>query len=452
MQEYSQKRDYTNAEILNVIDEMIYISDMDTHDILFANDATKNTSGCHNLSSKKCYEVFHHRSSPCENCENVTNKTDILHNWETSGVFLEDNGRYYQYKNKKIFFGGRRARLEIAFDITEQVEKNDELSAALNIEKFVTEQVAKLSSTENLPETLNEVLKAIGIYMNAERVYIFENRGDVYTNTFEWCADKIVPQIDNLQKVDNKDVRHWTRILEKSECIFVEDIEDIAKTSPEEYSLLKMQDIKSCIEAPIMRGDKLVGFIGVDNAPVDMNTKALYLLKTMGYFISIIMQNVENKSMLESLSYMDYMTGTANRNAYNKQLENVKNNYKGQPCGFALCDLNGLKQINDKYGHQAGDDIIQKFAEILTKVFGKGLVFRIGGDEFAVIMPGLSESFFVEHTKRLTAELSENDDIKVAVGTVWCEECYEPEYMMKKADEHMYCDKKKYYENIGTTK
>ena len=99
------------------------------------------------------------------------------------------------------------------------------------------------------------------------------------------------------------------------------------------------------------------------------------------------------------MSYRDMLTFLFNRNKYievldshqGKVLENV---------GAAYIDLNGLKQINDSQGHEAGDAFIQNAAGVLSRVF-PDKVYRIGGDEFVIIQSSIEELEFHNRKNRL---------------------------------------------------
>ena len=78
-----------------------------------------------------------------------------------------------------------------------------------------------------------------------------------------------------------------------------------------------------------------------------------------------------------------------------------------QSVGIVFADLNGLKRINDEQGHEAGDAYIQRTANILIDIYGRENIYRSGGDEFMIILVGLSEQEFDDHNKRLAARLGE---------------------------------------------
>lgn len=143
----------------------------------------------------------------------------------------------------------------------------------------------------------------------------------------------------------------------------------------------------------------------------------------------------------------DKMTNTLNRNAYQKFLEDIsKEPDKLKSLYFAVCDVNFLKYANDNIGHEAGDKIICKCAELAIKNI-EGDVFRTGGDEFLCV----SHKPFKEHFKKVIDEASsfEKDNIfSVAVG--FSE--YSPDIdgdtpdikqILERADKEMYLDKKR---------
>lgn len=103
------------------------------------------------------------------------------------------------------------------------------------------------------------------------------------------------------------------------------------------------------------------------------------------------LENIEEKKFIttyNSMAYSDVMTGLGNRTAFEMQFMNLKAAEPGvSEYTLFLFDIDNLKEVNSKYGHQVGNEIIKSIAELLKRVFGvSGKCYRIGGDEFAVVL------------------------------------------------------------------
>ena len=99
----------------------------------------------------------------------------------------------------------------------------------------------------------------------------------------------------------------------------------------------------------------------------------------------------------KELARRDDLTGTKNKTAYLELIrtvqENIDNGIDYLTFAIVVCDINGLKQINDTEGHQAGDEYIRECANLICSVFAHSPVFRIGGDEFVVFIRGGDYAF-----------------------------------------------------------
>ncbi len=155
---------------------------------------------------------------------------------------------------------------------------------------------------------------------------------------------------------------------------------------------------------------------------------------------------------------VDGMTGVGNKAAYLDVVKGLNEKIKAGTADFAIAimDINGLKHINDNFGHASGDRIIKDAAAHIMAIFGKDAVFRIGGDEFMVIREKLScdemEALFGKFDERLITfnEKEKKYHMILAVSKGMAvfdrenDEDFRP--VFKRADEAMYLDKAKYYE------
>mgnify|MGYP000458883353 FL=1 len=107
---------------------------------------------------------------------------------------------------------------------------------------------------------------------------------------------------------------------------------------------------------------------------------------------------------------MDILTKLPNRTAFENRMEYYRTECLGQGPMVMIVDLNGLKEINDTYGHKAGDLAIIRIAQLLDRHFGQPLrTYRIGGDEFCVLAEGETEETFGQRIRHFLGEVEEAD-------------------------------------------
>ena len=185
----------------------------------------------------------------------------------------------------------------------------------------------------------------------------------------------------------------------------------------------------------------------------DMRTYALDLFETGRQLNSMKAQ----VSKMDILAYRDSLTGAGNKAAYEKMKEridlNISSDTETQLFAIVMADLNYLKRINDTYGHDNGNFYIKRMYEMLSFRFENSPIFRIGGDEFVVIV----EEEFVDDISDLivdikieTEEMATNEFLKpwekvsvalgVAIYDQWLDGCVDD--VFRRADAAMYEDKR----------
>lgn len=155
---------------------------------------------------------------------------------------------------------------------------------------------------------------------------------------------------------------------------------------------------------------------------------------------------LEYTKRLEYQSRYDELTGLRNRHSFSEKTEKMIKNH-AQKVGLVFADMNGLKFVNDNFGHYMGDTYICSFAEKLETAFGKHNCFRISGDEFVVIMADQEEKSFEEQCVTFRGLLNEKYDCIASIGYAWQEQPKNIEAMVKQAENQMYQAKKEYYAN-----
>ncbi len=243
--------------------------------------------------------------------------------------------------------------------------------------------------TDDFNNQITNILKLIGEYTQVSRTYIFIDNEDSTTtsNEFEWCNTAIDSQIEDLQGIPYEVIPSWRNLLIKDGRVFSQNIFELPKDI---LAILEPQGILSIIVHPLIIENKLKGFIGFDECKIHRkwSEEDLYLLSTISGIISNVYNNHYNLIKIKELSSIDALTNTYNRRFIFNQLEKdfIRYNNSNLIFSVTILDIDYFKQINDTYGHVAGDYILKEFTKVIYNNIRKtDLLGRYGGEEFVII-------------------------------------------------------------------
>ena len=151
-------------------------------------------------------------------------------------------------------------------DITERKEAKQQLQEEADFRKLLNQLSSSFInvSANALSRAINDSLATIGQFVGADRAYIFDydfERG-VTSNTYEYCAEGTIPEIDNLQEIPISEVPLWAETHQKGEQIHIPDVNNLPDGNLKD--ILQMQDIKSLLTLPLMSNGQCLGFVGFD--------------------------------------------------------------------------------------------------------------------------------------------------------------------------------------------
>lgn len=438
-----QNYDEVLALVMREINDIVYLADVETYELLFVNHRVKELIDSKYESDwlgKPCYKVLQNMDEPCPFCTNSYLKKNKFYRWEHYNQMLN---RYFDVKDKLVEWNNRKLRLEIAVDNTEKERMYLQLKDNLVTEKTLVSCVRTLTMNSDLTAAINNLLGIIGNYYEGERAYIFEcnYENNLLVNTYEWCKEGIEPQIDNLKELPLSAADRWMEAFRQKGEFYISRLgEDVDKNSAE-YEILEPQGVESLMAAPLMENDDIIGLIGVDNPSV--NVEAMMLLQSVSVFVLDDIKKKKLTSQLTKLSYKDTLTGVWNRNKYMEMLDEFERTTPDR-VGIVYADINGLKGINDLHGHLYGDRLICNSAEILSDLFPDN-VYRIGGDEFIILCPNISHREFNEKVDQLYSKVHEDENRILSIGLKWSENEKGIVKQIVSADKLMYAEKQRYY-------
>lgn len=427
-----------HEKILDNLQELVYIADMETYELLYYNRALAEEFHIPQGLRGKCHEILQRRQSPCPFCTNSKLSQDGCYVWKFYNPLVR---RHFILSDSICEFNGRQVRTEIATDITEHMRLQEQLDRNLSLQNFINHCVRKLYRQDaDLPVMIDDVLAAIGEYLHADRAYIFEFVEDVVRNTFEWCREGVVPQKESLANVPVGVIDRWMPNFHAHQPILITDPESLRLTSPDEYAELKRQDIHSLLVFPLWNGKTLRGFVGVDNLEPGRVDSSRVLLSSMKFFLSSSLWRRDLLRKLHFLSYHDQLTGVFNRNAFQRDVHK-----QDADVGIIFLDINGLKDINDGKGYNGGDAALTAVSRSVHELLPDTAVYRMGGDEFALLWQEGDEQAFRRDVERVRSLFAGTLGFTASVGCAWVRRGEDAVAGLVAADARMFAAKRDFY-------
>ena len=337
------------------------------------------------------------------------------------------------------------------------MEVNDEFNAELlasprgDIYNKVLNATLQLSDTGDFKQSLKNVTKEIRKICNS--VFACIMLVDEEHNVFTVLAEDGDPVgkhqtlNDYLDEPFRKIVNSWDELIASNgNCLIVKDdksMQYIKEKNPEWYESLVANNINSIILFRIKTGNKKIGYMWVSNFQAEDTPQIKEALEITNFVLGTEIGNHMLLDQLEKLSSIDLLTGLYNRN----RLNNDMNEILGSPdalTSLIFLDINGLKKVNDLEGHIAGDILIKRAANTLISVFHNNDIYRVGGDEFVIILRNVEEERIIKYIDDIHRKAKKNN-VSFAIGYAMTNSSKEIEKILTEADVNMYEDKRKFY-------
>jgi len=217
-------------------------------------------------------------------------------------------------------------------------------------------------------------------------------------------------------------------------------------------------ELRSALVVPLEGLTGLVGVLALYQDEADAFTSDhLRVLQVITSKVALFIENALKYRQAESSATIDYLTGLPNARALSIQLDQEIARCKREHATVAVmvCDLNGFKKINDRFGHLAGDKVLKLFSTLMKEVCREyDYVARMGGDEFVIIAPNMTAASVSERAKLLSAlaqeagrEVCGKDLLSLSLGAAFYPlDGSDTEQLLAEADRNMYAAKQFHYE------
>lgn len=270
------------------------------------------------------------------------------------------------------------------------------------------EATSTLTSTLNLQEILEKILDAAaGAIPSAQRglLFLYDPEKQIFIVRAQYGY--LDPQVFAIRL--NKNQGLAGKAAAEKRALRFNDVRD------EKIPLISNQNEESSrqnswIVAPLIQQGKIFGVIELSATDTDVfSENDLQVLVSFADTVTAAIQNAQLHSEVQQIALTDALTGLYNRRGFVEfgQREILRSLRTSAPLSMLLIDVDYLKQINDDYGHLAGDQILQEVAECCRQTFRQiDLISRYDGDEFAILLPDTPLDHAKEAAERFRKSIS----------------------------------------------
>ena len=283
--------------------------------------------------------------------------------------------------------------------------------------RILTTTFRAAMTAPNPHDAVTTLIETLGKTFNAKRSYLYElpPDGSEFQCSCEWCAAGVEPMSDVTHGLTMDMASRWFGDGEDRSLLVIRDVAEVAEVSPEYAALFAQRSMKSQVLGKLIRGNRPMGTLGVDDPDPGMIDDLCELMYPICAFTTSTVNTRNLLGRMSSVGMVDKLTGAGTRMSFYQKAEHFP---AAMPIGMAYLDIAGLQGINDLRGHDAGDEVLVAVRQILITEFQDDQVFRMSGDEFLVAAYGMPEEPFRSAVNRIRARL---DDLSVyvAMGMGW---------------------------------
>ena len=312
----------------------------------------------------------------------------------------------------------------------------------------------KLRGATNFQHTMEEVISDIRKIIDAQSCVVLLTDHEKRTCSILGESRNEYSVLPSMSRVLNDKFYDltcsWKETIGGSNGLIIKNANDwqyLKDKNPLWHDSLRKEHVESLVLFPLDVNNETLGYIWACNFDVNNTVKIKETLELTIYFVASEIANHRLLERLKVLSSIDILTGVLNRNEMNNRIDSLRSGSASaiKGVGIIFADLNGLKRVNDKGGHPAGDLLLKNAAIVLQNVFVGDEIFRAGGDEFMILLSYTSEDEIKDKCSRVKTLTKQYKDVSFALGYSFQNDSSDITSALKLADQRMYEDKEKYY-------
>lgn len=322
----------------------------------------------------------------------------------------------------------------------ERRRKNFELQ---NV-KYLLNVEQELFNAHQNPEQFSKALQLVSEHLMAETVFFWSARVHSENELCFWTNRASDELTDNSALM--KCLAHLFPVIQDKGSFLCYDAATLEHILPECKADLDDLPFDSLMVVLIQNPkEQSVGLLGAYNLTFPWkNTEPL---EQVAFSFSMAFYHYAMFQTLDRMGQIDSLTGLYNRNRYHIDLERYSYE-KNESLSCVYIDANGLHELNNSLGHEAGDEMLKSIADALRGHFPSSDIYRIGGDEFVILCRNLS-SGRVQELAAVSQQELEKKGHDISVGIEHQEKKFNIPVLINSAEEIMQQNKRLFYENDG---
>lgn len=243
--------------------------------------------------------------------------------------------------------------------------------------------IQDLTQAASLQDVLNVMANWIFYLFSAERASITIKENDASLKLYSVMGNNAIP-MESLVPI------HGSMVGRVFSTSMLTICDDLSQSPDLDCKILSRHGMGCCMDAPMMQGSVCIGTLNVAH-----HQRAYYtaehaiLLQCLANWLALNIQLHLQVTEMELQASTDYLTETANRRAFMNEGERrlIMSRLADTPIFVGILDLDHFKNLNDKYGHDAGDYVLKAIAKLVKReIRAEDIFARIGGEEFAIIV------------------------------------------------------------------
>ncbi|QDR79067.1 diguanylate cyclase domain-containing protein [Sporomusa termitida] len=355
------------------------------------------------------------------------------------------NGRFIENRYSRVTDASGKfiGTVLVTIDVTEREKVARSLNAALERQAALYQAAQIITSSLSIAEIIDGILRIIRktMVVNKAEIYLSSetNDGIPAMHTHEYSRSEPIEGQEGYREAANQVYSTLRTVM----------------AADEQGKLAKYY-------VPLIYRRDLLGILYIERtSPGEESQERLELLEALASQTAIAIRNARLHEEVQYLAEYDKLTGLLNRHSFDRFFAEQCRQAAEQPAPVTLLmiDINGLKLVNDQYGHVAGDMLIKAAAQVVkNSISSDDRAFRYGGDEIVVLLPGVSlpeAQIIIKRIQRnskwwqpgIVANVYADLTLSVSIGAAASSEV-SLECLIQEADKRMYESKRLYYKSL----